>query len=474
MARKKTTGSGSDEVEKPAEDSVSDAVKATTEANSNDASDTEPAVEETEGSDDQSTEDAEESPEADAETVSAEAEPEREAEAEPEVSAENATDDPSTEAQDASDEPAEADASVTGDSEETPEATDPQDEDGSTEDPEKDLEDVAEAEPAKEPTVSQPSREPAQQPANPGALVFGGVVAGAIGFAAAYFGLAQQSDPALGGLTKDVETLQAELTALADAPAPEPDLSPVLTQIEEVSGQLSEVDARFAEIVDLIDTVNARIDGIEVAAVSETLPEGAQDAFQAELQAAKDAIAAEREALAKMMADARASESQANEAAQAAVQRAALGEVMTALDTGAAFSEPLSELAAMGLPVSDELTETGTTGVTPLASLQQSFPAAARDALNASRAATEGTSGFQGFVRAQLGVRSLEPREGDDPDAVLSRAEAALGSANISEALAEIETLPPEALAALASWIDDATKRRDTVLAVQGLSDSLN
>ena len=63
---------------------------------------------------------------------------------------------------------------------------------------------------------------------------------------------------------------------------------------------------------------------------------------------------------------------------------------------------------------------------------------------------------------------------GDNPDAVLSRAEAALRDGKLTEALAEIETLPPEALDTFTSWIDDASKRRDAVSAAQGLSDSLN
>lgn len=336
--------------------------------------------------------------------------------------------------------------------------------------------DLPEADTAREKPAPQsaPTPAPKQQAANPGALVFGGVVAGAIGFAAAYFGLAQQPDPAIDGLASDISTLREEVSALAATPAPEPDLGPVLAQIDAVAAQLSSVDARFDETQALIDDVNARIDSIESAAVAETLPEGAQEAFAAELEAAKEAIAAERAALADMMAEAAASESEANEAAQAALRRAAMSEVVTALDTGAAFSAPLEELSASGVTVSDALMQSGASGVVPLTALQQSFPDAARNALEASRKAAEGTSGFEGFVRAQLGVRSLEPKEGDDPDAVLSRAEAALDTANLSKALAEIETLPPEALAALASWVDDATRRRDTVQAVQDLSDSLN
>ncbi|MEM9910724.1 MAG: hypothetical protein AAF922_08065 [Pseudomonadota bacterium] len=327
---------------------------------------------------------------------------------------------------------------------------------------------------ASETTSSQSPPDTKQQSSNPAALIFGGVVAGAIGFAAAYFGLAQQADPTLDNLTTDVASLRDEVSTLAASTEVEPDFGPVLEQIEAVSSRIAEIDGRFETTQNLIDGVNARLDGIESAAVSATLPEGAQDAFAAELEAARAAIAQEREALVDMIAEAQTSEDAANEAAIAATQRAALGEILTALDTGATFEEPLNELALNGAEIPQGLTDTAATGVVPLAVLQQSFPAAAREALSAARTESEGTSGFSGFVRAQLGVRSLAPREGDDPDAVLSRAEAALGNASLADALAEIETLPPEAVSALASWIDDASTRLNAVLAVQDLSDGLN
>uniref|UniRef100_UPI0037C662F9 COG4223 family protein n=1 Tax=Roseovarius salis TaxID=3376063 RepID=UPI0037C662F9 len=96
--------------------------------------------------------------------------------------------------------------------------------------------------------------------------------------------------------------------------------------------------------------------------------------------------------------------------------------------------------------------------------------AAARDA-----AAREGdTGGLTGFLRTQLGVRSLEPREGDDPDAVLSRAEAAVGQGRLTDALAEIETLPDVARAELEDWTQRARQRLDAVAAARELSEELN
>ncbi|NCM97487.1 MAG: hypothetical protein GW948_09390, partial [Rhodobacterales bacterium] len=97
-----------------------------------------------------------------------------------------------------------------------------------------------------------------------------------------------------------------------------------------------------------------------------------------------------------------------------------------------------------------------------LAALQAAFPEAARAALDAALRADMGTSLTQrmtAFLRTQTGARSLTPREGTDPDAVLSRAEAALLGGDLAGAQAEIGALPPEAQAAMADWQALAERR---------------
>jgi hypothetical protein len=56
------------------------------------------------------------------------------------------------------------------------------------------------------------------------------------------------------------------------------------------------------------------------------------------------------------------------------------------------------------------------------------------------------------FLRSQTGARSLTPREGDDPDAVLSRAEAILAEGRPADTLTELAALPPEGQAAMTEW----------------------
>ena len=54
------------------------------------------------------------------------------------------------------------------------------------------------------------------------------------------------------------------------------------------------------------------------------------------------------------------------------------------------------------------------------------------------------------FLVSQTGARSLEPREGDDADAILSRAEAALRQGDVAGARALVAQLPEVAQTAMA------------------------
>jgi hypothetical protein len=84
-----------------------------------------------------------------------------------------------------------------------------------------------------------------------------------------------------------------------------------------------------------------------------------------------------------------------------------------------------------------------------------------------------GTGGVGGFLKRQLGARSVAPRDGSDPDAVLSRAEAAVRDGRVGAALTELETLPPEVQSAMEDWLAQARTRADAEQAVQDLSERL-
>ena len=108
-----------------------------------------------------------------------------------------------------------------------------------------------------------------------------------------------------------------------------------------------------------------------------------------------------------------------------------------------------------------------------MADLSDSFPQAARDALEAALRANMGESWTErvgSFLRSQTGFRSLSPREGNDPDAILSRAEAALTAGRVAEAVAELEAMPEAGQPALADWLAQARIRIEAESAVAALS----
>jgi len=113
--------------------------------------------------------------------------------------------------------------------------------------------------------------------------------------------------------------------------------------------------------------------------------------------------------------------------------------------------------------------------VPTLQSLRETFPNAARAALEAARQADMGagwTDRITAFLQTQTGARSLTPREGTDPDAILSRAEAALASGDVAATLAELATLPEAAKPDLAAWQAQAQLRLDAAAALAGLTGS--
>ena len=140
-----------------------------------------------------------------------------------------------------------------------------------------------------------------------------------------------------------------------------------------------------------------------------------------------------------------------------------------AVESGAGFSDIL---AGFG-DAPKVLTSLATDGVPTMVSLQQSFPDAARAALAASQTVPEDASTGErlaAFLKRQTNARSLTPREGSDPDAVLSRAEASLNQGDLDTALSEISTLPDAAMTAMSGWLERAETRASAMKALDELS----
>lgn len=327
-----------------------------------------------------------------------------------------------------------------------------------------------------------PPPPPAPAPRRSGAFL--GALVGGLIAAAAGFGLAKYIPG--GWPIADTSALQAQIAALqakvadlsdrldkASAPVTDPALADRVAKLEaatpapDLSGQVAalkdQVAALAARPAATVDEGALKALQDQVAALA-AAPSAMTDQVRAQLA---DAVKAAQDQLAQATAAAEAQ-------AQALAQLGAFRQLSAALDSGGAYAAALKELAAQNLPA--VLTDHAETGLPTLQQLRDAFPDAARAALDAARRADMGaswTDRIATFLQTQTGARSLEPRAGNDPDAILSRAQAAVEKGDIGTALTEIAALPEQASAAMADWIASAQLRQQAQAALADLAKAL-
>ena len=312
-----------------------------------------------------------------------------------------------------------------------------------------------------------------------GAGAFFGLVLGGMLAAGAGFGLARLMpdllpvsadnvlSQSIARQAEEIAALREQLAALPEKPLPDPGIEARLAALETGSApEVAALDSRLS-------TIEAQISALAGSGASSP---AIDPAILADLAALKqqvallgnggtvpaDVIAAAEAAEARLQqAEARAAALAEEAAATAASARraAALDRIAAALDSGAPFVAAAAELGP-DLPL--ELAEHAAIGLPTIPDLQRSFEESARRSLEDALRANMGeswTDRVSNFLRSQTGLRSLTPREGDDPDAVLSRAEAALAMGDLTAALSELETMPAAGKPALADWMAEAARR---------------
>lgn len=288
-------------------------------------------------------------------------------------------------------------------------------------------------------------------------LVLGVVAAGAGYGVATLYPIQQPARQDIAPLVAQIEELQARIAAL-------PDPTARLDQVEQAVKAAPDLGQITGEIMARLVALEARPSGVSAQMQRDIAALQMQSKPFDPAPAVKAAIAAEMEAVQKSAADLRA---EAEVAAQQASRTASIALLRAALDTGAPYvSANLADMPAV-------LADHAETGLPSLTTLKETFPDAARLALEAALRANMGGTWAErvtNFLRAQTGARALTPREGNDPDAILSRAEAALTAADLPRVLAEIQTLPPEAQTALQDWTNRATLRQSAIEAVTALA----
>ena len=152
-----------------------------------------------------------------------------------------------------------------------------------------------------------------------------------------------------------------------------------------------------------------------------------------------------------------------------------LGVIQNSIIYGTPYIENLENIElSMDLEVPEILRKLAETGIPTMKYLSDSFPKFARMALSADRNVQE-TEDFKflTFLRSQFQARSTIPRQGSDPDAVLSRSEAFLKSDDLEKCLLELTQLDGIALKVMEPWRISAENRINSLLAVEQLAQSI-
>ena len=306
-----------------------------------------------------------------------------------------------------------------------------------------------------------------------GPMILSGAVCAVLGFGAAV--LTQQSsplwpqDPAVAELTAKtdgaVADLQSQINAIAARSAGDV-MQSDLTPLRDAAAQLSGLDQSIADLAD-------RVSALEQATIEAAIPDDLIAKYRSEVESISALLESQRGELNTFMQDAKAKADQAAEIAKNTLAGGALDRIATALDTGSEFVQAMQDYEqAMGAAAPDALASMAADGVVTLQVLSQEYADVARAALAAARAEMDqgqGVAKVTNFLKNQFNARSVVPKSGDDPDAVLSRAEQALRDGDLAAAMDEIAKLGPEAQAKMSDWIAAAQARLDAQNTVNAL-----
>lgn len=255
-------------------------------------------------------------------------------------------------------------------------------------------------------------------------------------------------------------------------------------RLAEVETKLSGLAAQMGSLTESLSGVQASTEGLSVEASGQIAAYKAQiEGLMAEIETLSSqqgslaqkiddvSVVSERKVAEAEEMVATVTEEAATQVATAEIQKG-LATLAKALESGSDLSEPLGLLSSAGLEVPAELSGFADTGIPTLATLKTQFSASAHQALKASiKANAEDGLGSKlgSFLRSQVTVRSLEPKEGTDTDAILSRMQGNLDNDALEAAVSEAAALGAEPKEALAGWLDSAKNRLGALGALSDL-----
>ncbi len=243
-----------------------------------------------------------------------------------------------------------------------------------------------------------------------------------------------------------ISTKTAALTARIDALGDGPDTAQIESRLAALELKTDGLRAELSSLLSQLSDVS-QIGG-EVSAETAAKLTGfaaANEGLKAEIAALANRI----DSLSANATQVSVVKTNAEVARNAAIIESSLNAIDVALSAGLPFAAILADMENAGVTdIPAALTDTSN-GVATMAELRADFPDAAHAAIRASILASAGEGLFasiSAFTKAQVAGRSLTPQDGLGPDAVLSRAEAALKQDDLDKALSELDALPNAAM----------------------------
>lgn len=293
-------------------------------------------------------------------------------------------------------------------------------------------------------------------------------------------GQEEQQEAIAAEVEKSQTQTRAEISALADQVSALQEnqaaqnaqgaaVSETLGTIDALSAQMQDIEAQLADLKSAIEQTKSAVAETQSALSKVETSLAATDAPE---KADLEALRTEFSDLFSTVEGVQSIISEQQALRQVAEERSRFAEAMrqaeVALEEGASFSSAVGALDALGVPVSDELRLAAQSGSQTRQELRDGYAQMAREALALDRQVAlqsdQEASGFMTFFKNQIGLRSVTVREGDDVDAILSRAEEAVKRDDLEMALSELSLIQGPAQQAVLPWLEAGQAR----LALEG------
>ncbi|MBB4053491.1 hypothetical protein GGR20_003151 [Devosia subaequoris] len=315
--------------------------------------------------------------------------------------------------------------------------------------------------------------EPAPASGGSGGIWLAGLVGGALGLGAAYglawYGLwptpeqaAPPADPRLAQFASAIPELETVTGTLQD------ELSTLTGRVGAIESSLADQPTSAIDTSNLVTTedlaaLSARLDELSAGATSDTAAPENLSAIEAELSAlrasAEQTTAQLAQARDELAALAQSTREDAGNGVAAARLPLIFSSLESAFDAGRPYETELAALrqAQPDYLVPEAIAGRAATGLPQPGTIARQLDAVLPDMLAGRPAGTDANwqDASLDWFRGLVAMRPTGPVEGDSPDAIIARLEAAIAARDFSAAQSEMEALPASMRAAAGDLADD-------------------